>query len=134
MRGIFFTKIVIFFSAACYRSNSSISFICFLATLILSKAGPNPFDVYTIIMLVCSIALSIGGFLPSYSSIVRLSGISHLMHFKNSNITGDIYQSDNKSCFKVLDNDPRYIVCLNCGHENFCSYKFCQKCNTEFVT
>ncbi|MGA1825966.1 MAG: hypothetical protein ACMUIP_15020 [bacterium] len=112
----------------------TISFVCVLAALILSRTVPNQFDIYTIIMLVCLVGLSIGGFLPSFSSLVHLSGVSHFMHFKNSNITGDTYQSDNKCFFKVLDNDPRYIICLNCGHENFCSYKFCQKCNKEFVT
>ena len=111
-----------------------ISFVCLLATLILSEAGPNQFNICTIILLVCAVGLCIGGFLPSFSSIVGLFGASHRMHFKNSNITGDIYQSGNKCSFKILDNDPRYIICLNCGHENFCSYKFCQKCNKEFVT
>ncbi|MHB2156406.1 hypothetical protein ACX8XN_18695 [Calditrichota bacterium GD2] len=35
--------------------------------------------------------------------------------------------------FKLSNADPEYIVCQNCGQDNFNTYKYCQKCGALFV-
>lgn len=102
--------------------------------LIVSGLELKQYPLWALVLLICSIGLSIGGYLPLIPPFVRCAHSSKISHFRNSNITGDTYEQKETCRFKVLDNDPRYIICLNCGHENFCSYKFCQNCNKEFIT
>jgi len=111
-----------------------ISFLCLLITYILLKVELNQFNIIYILLLFCTSGLGIGGFLPSFpSSTIPSAHSTNINHIKHSNITGEIYESSDTSHFKIADNDPRYIVCLHCGHENFCNYKFCQNCRREFI-